>query len=114
MTFSYCPCKPGHTSLHVSVSHEEQNGCRNAGEPEGVATCAWKEWAITGNDPEFGGRGSLDTGEDFHAAPDLDHTDKRVQAGLSDFAKCALLGSLPVLLMPCLLMPLVLRCILWV
>jgi hypothetical protein len=63
--------------------------CRDTHEPEGVATCSWDASAITGDDPEFAGLGEKDTGHDFHAAPDLDHTNEMVQAGLSDFTRCA-------------------------
>lgn len=63
---------------------------RNACEPEGVATCAWDTWAITNNDPAFGGTGAKDTGEDFHAAPDIDHTQPAVQAGYADWIKYVL------------------------
>jgi hypothetical protein len=62
--------------------------CRNEQEPDGVATCAWDESAIASDDPVFPGKGGKDTGEDFHAAPDLDHTSEVVQAGLSDYSKC--------------------------
>jgi hypothetical protein len=59
-----------------------------------VATLAWDESAVTSDDPEFGGKGARDTGEDFHAAPDIDHTNVVVQAGLKDFCKCASLERL--------------------
>lgn len=59
----------------------------NTHEPEGVATCAWDASAITADDPVFGGLGGMDTGHDFHAAPDLDHTNEKVQAGLEDFTR---------------------------
>ena len=62
--------------------------CRDACEPDHVATCAWDASAITGDDPKFSGLGGMDTGHDFHAAPDLDHTNWMVQAGLSDFTRC--------------------------
>ncbi len=29
----------------------------------------WGKWAITGNDPEFGGTGNPDTGDDYGPAP---------------------------------------------
>lgn len=29
----------------------------------------WGKWAITSNDPEFGGTGGKDTGEDYGPAP---------------------------------------------
>ena len=31
----------------------------------------WGKWAITGDDPEFGGSGNPDTGDDYGPAPDL-------------------------------------------
>lgn len=66
--------------------------CRDAHEPDNVATCAWDASAITGDDPKFSGLGGNDTGHDFHAAPDLDHTNWMVQAGLTDFTRCAPIG----------------------
>jgi hypothetical protein len=68
--------------------------CRNAHEPDNVAPLAWDESAVTSDDPEFGGKGARDTGEGFHAAPDIDHTNEMVQAGLKDFCKCASLDAL--------------------
>ena len=29
----------------------------------------WGQWAITGNDPDFGGTGNPDTGDDYGPAP---------------------------------------------
>ena len=29
----------------------------------------WGRWAITGDDPEFGGKGNKDTGDDYGPAP---------------------------------------------
>lgn len=37
---------------------------------------AWGPWAITGDDPVYHGKGKNDTGEDFHPAADLDHTNQ--------------------------------------
>ncbi|CAM6101442.1 unnamed protein product [Calypogeia fissa] len=46
----------------------------------------WGPWAITGND-SYGGTGAADTGEDFGAAPDIDHTNERVQKELAEWLK---------------------------
>lgn len=76
---------------HRCADTQDDNGnwviFSDACEPEGVATCSWREWAITNDDPEFDGHGGQDTGEDFHAAPDLDHTRQEVQDGCADFCK---------------------------
>lgn len=76
---------------HRCADKQDENGewviFSDACEPEGVATCAWKSWAITSDDPAFGGRGATDTGEDFHAAPDIDHTRPEVQAGYADWIR---------------------------
>ncbi|CAG9460728.1 unnamed protein product [Pedinophyceae sp. YPF-701] len=39
----------------------------------------WGKWAITGDDPDFGGQGNPDTGEDYGPAPDLDHLNEDLQ-----------------------------------
>eukprot|EP00270_Netrium_digitus_P009096 TRINITY_DN275_c0_g1_i6.p1 TRINITY_DN275_c0_g1~~TRINITY_DN275_c0_g1_i6.p1 ORF type:complete len:498 (+),score=72.75 TRINITY_DN275_c0_g1_i6:90-1583(+) len=47
----------------------------------------WGPWAIPRKDAPFGGQGQPDTGDDFHAAPDVDHTNKRVQAELVEWMR---------------------------
>ncbi|CAI5523615.1 unnamed protein product [Closterium sp. Naga37s-1] len=45
----------------------------------------WGPWAITQGDSPFGGHGRPDTGEDFPGAPDIDHTNERVQRELTEW-----------------------------
>eukprot|EP00198_Chlamydomonas_reinhardtii_P004866 XP_001694202.1 alpha-amylase [Chlamydomonas reinhardtii] len=45
----------------------------------------WGRWAITCNDPEFKGQGNPDTGDDYGAAPDLDHANPELRAALVDW-----------------------------
>ena len=35
------------------------------------AAIDWGRWAITGNDPDFGGKGAPDTGDDYGPAPGM-------------------------------------------
>lgn len=42
----------------------------------------WGKWAITGDDPDFQGQGNPDTGDDYGAAPDLDHLNPELRAAL--------------------------------
>ncbi|KAG2489176.1 hypothetical protein HYH03_012402 [Edaphochlamys debaryana] len=45
----------------------------------------WGKWAITSNDPLFKGQGNPDTGDDYGAAPDLDHANPELRAALRDW-----------------------------
>jgi alpha-amylase len=43
----------------------------------------WDETAVCCNNPAFGGRGGHKTGEDYTAAPNIDHTNERVRDDLA-------------------------------
>lgn len=43
----------------------------------------WEQWALCRG--QYGGTGNADTGENYHAAPDVDHTNSRVQKDISDW-----------------------------
>jgi len=45
----------------------------------------WGKWAITCNDPIFGGTGNPDTGDDYGAAPDLDHANPELREALKEW-----------------------------
>eukprot|EP00775_Hariotina_reticulata_P007306 gene7306-7519_t len=45
----------------------------------------WGKWAITGNDPHFGGTGNPDTGENYGPAPDLDHANPELRQALKEW-----------------------------
>jgi alpha-amylase len=63
---------------HRCASHQE-NGLWNVYHfPSNKAV--WEKWALVGGD--YGGTGNPDTGEDFNAAPDVDHTEPRVRADI--------------------------------
>jgi hypothetical protein len=62
---SCTPCPPAHHAL--------------------LHTCApvpRGRWAITSDDPEYGGQGNKDTGADFWGAPDLDHANPHLREAL--------------------------------
>lgn len=43
----------------------------------------WEQWAVCKG--QYGGTGNADTGDGFHAAPDIDHTNKKVQEDISEW-----------------------------
>lgn len=45
----------------------------------------WGAWAIAGDDVIFGGQGAPDSGADYAAAPDLDHTNASLRSALVDW-----------------------------
>lgn len=61
---------------HRCASHQDKNGIWNIYNfPTGKAV--WEQWAIVSG--QYGGTGKPDTGDSFPPAPDLDHTNKKVQ-----------------------------------
>ena len=61
---------------HRCASHKDASGNWNIYHfPSGKAK--WEQWAIVGGDT--GGQGAPDSGDDFGAAPDIDHSNERVR-----------------------------------
>ena len=50
-------------------------------DPDGEKV-SWGAWAITCDDPHYGGKGSPDSGENYAPAPDLDHQNPELRATL--------------------------------
>ncbi len=69
---------------HRCAGKQDQNGIWNIYHfPSGKAQ--WEQWSICSG--EYGGTGRPDTGENFAAAPDLDHTNATVQADIIEWLK---------------------------
>jgi alpha-amylase len=67
---------------HRCASHQDANGIWNIYNfPSGKAK--WEQWAICKG--QFGGQGKADTGDGFHAAPDIDHTNPKVRADIAEW-----------------------------
>lgn len=67
---------------HRCAGKQDENGIWNIFHyPSGKAQ--WEQWAAC--EGQFGGTGNPDTGDNFHAAPDIDHTNKQVQQDISDW-----------------------------
>ncbi len=67
---------------HRCGSHQDNQGNWNIYHfPSGKAK--WEQWAIVAGDT--GGQGANDTGGDFGAAPDVDHTNERVRQDIIDW-----------------------------
>ena len=45
----------------------------------------WDAHAIVSDDPHFRGRGNKSTGDNFHAAPNVDHKQPFVRDGISEW-----------------------------
>ena len=73
---------------HRCGDKQDENGIWNVfegGTPDDRLD--WGPWAVAGGDQEYQGKGQLDTGEDYGAAPDIDHTNKRVKNELANWMK---------------------------
>ena len=66
-------CGPGGVTIYC-VSVQSPNGKWN----KFGGRLAWDESAICCNNPAFGGTGNAKTGEDYVAAPNVDHTQVRL------------------------------------
>jgi alpha-amylase len=75
---------------HRSAEGKDENGVYNLYEDSvdhPGASLAWDKSVVTCNDPAFGGTGSRDSGIDYDAAADLDHTNLQVQEGIKDWLR---------------------------
>ncbi|WPT13856.1 Alpha-amylase isozyme 3A [Picochlorum sp. SENEW3] len=75
---------------HRCADAQDENGVWNTFRddiPHPGARIDWGPWAITCNDPDFNGKGSRDTGDDYGPSPDLDHSNPKVQEGIIDWLR---------------------------
>lgn len=73
---------------HRCADAQDENGVWNTFRddiPHPGSRIDWGPWAITCNDPDYNGKGSRDTGEDYGPSPDLDHNHPDVQRGIKDW-----------------------------
>lgn len=66
---------------HRCAHHQDENGVWN----QFGGRLAWDESAIVSDDPNFGGRGNKSTGDFFHAAPNVDHTQPFVRRDICEW-----------------------------
>jgi alpha-amylase len=70
----------------MEAEEEEEEGEDAAAAPRRPKSRVdWGRWAITADDPHFGGQGNPDSGADFEGAPDLDHHNPELRAALVDW-----------------------------
>ncbi|MDD3001259.1 MAG: alpha-amylase C-terminal beta-sheet domain-containing protein [Candidatus Riflebacteria bacterium] len=67
---------------HRCASHQDNNGIWNIYDFSSNKA-KWQQWAVCSG--QFGGQGNPDTGDGFHAAPDIDHTNKTVRADIIEW-----------------------------
>lgn len=75
---------------HRCADAQDQDGVWNIfydNVPHPGRSLAWEAWAIANNDPTYHGRGRADSGEDYGPAPDLDHRNLELRAGLADWLR---------------------------
>lgn len=68
---------------HRCASHQEDGVWNVFHHPSGGAR--WERWALAEGD--YAGTGAPDSGEDFAAAPDVDHENPRVRADLTEWLR---------------------------
>jgi len=68
---------------HRCASQQNDHGVYN----QFGGRLAWDARAIVGDDPNFCGRGSRSSGENFHAAPNIDHSQDFVKRDLSEWLR---------------------------
>lgn len=75
---------------HRCADEQDSNGIWNTFRddvPHPGHRLDWGPWAITGDDPGYGGKGSADSGADYGPSPDIDHSNEEVRAGLADWLR---------------------------
>ena len=69
---------------HRCATHQGAGGKWNRWEGTGID---WGEWAISNEQPDFAGSGNAPTGDVFHGAPNIDHTQDKVRKDLCQYMK---------------------------
>jgi len=69
---------------HRCATHQGAGGKWNRWEGTGID---WGEWAISNEQPDFAGSGNAPTGDVFHGAPNIDHTQERVRQDLCKYMR---------------------------
>ncbi|KAJ3695027.1 hypothetical protein LUZ60_000404 [Juncus effusus] len=66
---------------HRCASYQNQNGIWNLY----GGKLSWDERAVVGDDPHFQGKGNKSSGDNFHAAPNIDHSQDFVRNDLKEW-----------------------------
>ncbi|XP_024990127.1 alpha-amylase 3, chloroplastic-like [Cynara cardunculus var. scolymus] len=66
---------------HRCAHHQNQNGVWNIF----GGRLGWDDRAVVGDDPHFQGRGNKSSGDNFHAAPNIDHSQDFVRKDLKEW-----------------------------
>ena len=69
---------------HRCATHQGAGGKWNRWEGTGID---WGDWAISNEQPDFAGSGNAPTGDVFHGAPNIDHTQDKVRQDLCEYMK---------------------------
>jgi len=71
----------------IVINHRCASGQKDGKWNQFGGRLAWDESHVTSNNPEWSGRGAPSTGEEYWAAPNIDHTQERVRKSLKEWMR---------------------------